>query len=926
MSFLSILYTTLISPLELIFELIYSIADRLVGNKGLSIIVLSITVNFLVLPLYKRADELQEEERKTQERMAPVITHLKKTFSGDERYMLLKTYYRQNHYSPIYALRSSASLILQIPFFIAAYNLLSGMQSLKGMPFGFISDLGKEDALFMIGSFPVNILPILMTLINIISGNVYTKGHPISEKIRVYGLALFFLILLYHSPSGLVFYWLLNNVFSLVKNIFYKLKDPKKILGILSTATGAGLLLLTWMAGSLNMRQKILLTLMGILLMLPLLSIVRKKDAPRKERLKDSKTFFSGAILMAFLTGLLIPIDVIAASPEEFINVRFPSDPSLYVLYPMCIAFGTWVLWGGILYSFLKERGKYYFSEGIWLICGISILDYLTAGTDRGSLSSNLQYVAFPVFKLSEYVINALEVIGLVIVFLIVFKKARGLVHSILIAGIVVVIGFSFVNLRSVRKTYRSFRNRYTYSEQAPSITLSKDGKNVIVVMLDRAVGPLVPFLIDEKPELKEKFDGFTYYPNTISYGSHTNFATPALFGGYEYTPSSLNERDTEIMADKHNEALKVMPVLFGENGYEVSIFDPPYAGYSEVPDLSIYSDYPDFHLYNTSGQFNFFEGSMSSEELADLITSIRNRNFFCYSLMKAAPVLLQDTFYDSGAYNDESSGTTGSDSDSPHSEGIVNASDFVQKKDKRNITAKGYEFDFMESYPELTHLSNMTSVKEGSSNTFLMMTNETPHSPCLLQKPDYVPARLVDNTAFDTDMAKRYTIGGKTLNLSSRSQKLHYHANMATLLRLGEWFDYLREIGVYDNTRIILVSDHGYGAGYFNMKCHDEDLSYYMPLLMVKDFDSTGFTVSEDFMTNADTPVIAVSDLISNPVNPFTGASINSEKKAGPQRIIFSDEWDISENNGTRFLPSDWFLFEGDPYDPECWKYLGDD
>lgn len=33
----------------------------------------------------------------------------------------------------------------------------------------------------------------------------------------------------------------------------------------------------------------------------------------------------------------------------------------------------------------------------------------------------------------------------------------------------------------------------------------------------------------------------------------------------------------------------------------------------------------------------------------------------------------------------------------------------------------------------------------------------------------------------------------------------------MAAMLRLGEWFDYLREEGVYDNTRIILVSDHGY-------------------------------------------------------------------------------------------------------------------
>ena len=926
MSFLSILYTSLIAPLELFFEVVFSISNRLIGNEGLSIIVLSITVNFLVLPLYKRADELQAEEREAREKMAPGVSHLKKTFTGDKRFMILQTFYRQNHYSPIYALRSSVSLLLQIPFFIAAYHLLSGMQSLKGISFGFISDLGKEDALFMIGSFPINILPILMTLINIISGFVYTKGHPISEKLRVYGLALFFLILLYHSPSGLVFYWLLNNVFSLMKNIFYKLKDPRKVLYIIAAAAGMALLLLTWTAGTLDMRKKILLSMLSLLLLLPFLSGTKKNDTPRKERPKDALVFFSGTILMSVLTGLLIPIDVIAASPEEFINVRFPSDPSLYVLYTMCIAFGMWTLWGGILYFFMKDRTKSYFSEGIWLICGISVIDYLTAGTDRGLLSQNLQYEEFPVFKLSEYLINSLVVIGLVIVFHFIFKRLRSIVRIILIAGIVAVIGLSAFSIRSVHNTYRSFRNRFTYSEQMPAITLSKNGQNVVVLMLDRALGPLVPYLLDEKPELKEQFDGFTYYPNTISYGGHTNLAAPALFGGYEYVPARLNKRDTEIMSVKHNEALKVMPVLFGENGYEVTIFDPPYAGYTEIPDLSIYDDYPDFRCYNTSSQFNFFEDTMDAEKLDDMVTSFRNRNFFCYSLMKISPVLLQDTFYDSGAYNDESSGATGSHSGSSGNDGLSNASDLIQKADDKNLTAKGYDYDFMQSYPELTHLSDMTYVKEGSANTFLMMTNDTTHSPCLLQEPDYVPARIVDNTAFDKDIDTRYTLGGRTLHMSEGVQKKHYHVNMASFLQLGEWFDYLREMGVYDNTRIILVSDHGYGAGFFDIKCHDEDVGFYMPLLMVKDFNAKGFTVSEDFMTNADTPVIATSDLISDPVNPFTGAPINSDKKAGPQLIISSDCWDVSGNNGTRFLPAYWFVFEGDPYDPESWKYLGID
>ena len=61
MNILTALYTLIISPLELLFENIFTIANRLIGNEGLSIIFLSLAVNFLVLPLYKRADELQAE-------------------------------------------------------------------------------------------------------------------------------------------------------------------------------------------------------------------------------------------------------------------------------------------------------------------------------------------------------------------------------------------------------------------------------------------------------------------------------------------------------------------------------------------------------------------------------------------------------------------------------------------------------------------------------------------------------------------------------------------------------------------------------------------------------------------------------------------------------------------------------------------------
>ena len=122
MSVFEILDTLLLRPLQLLFEVIYMVADRIIGNPGLSIIVLSLVMNFLVLPLYLRADAMQEEEKQTEMRLRKGVSHIKKTFKGDERMMMLQTYYRQNGYKPTYVLRGAVSLFLEIPFFIAAYR------------------------------------------------------------------------------------------------------------------------------------------------------------------------------------------------------------------------------------------------------------------------------------------------------------------------------------------------------------------------------------------------------------------------------------------------------------------------------------------------------------------------------------------------------------------------------------------------------------------------------------------------------------------------------------------------------------------------------------------------------------------------------------------------------------------------------------
>jgi hypothetical protein len=77
--------------------------------------------------------------------------------------------------------------------------------------------------------------------------------------------------------------------------------------------------------------------------------------------------------------------------------------------------------------------------------------------------------------------------------------------------------------------------------------------------------------------------------------------------------------------------------------------------------------------------------------------------------------------------------------------------------------------------------------------------------------------------------------------------------------------------------------------------------------------------------MTNGDTPSIATSGIIENPENPFTQNPINEDAKNGPQTVFYSDILHIEDNNGNTFLPGSWYSLDGDPHDPENWKYLGD-
>lgn len=913
MTVLEILDMIFIGPLKLCFEIIFSIANRMIGHPGLAIIVLSLVMNVLVLPLYKRADAMQEEARDIDAKLSKGVAHIKKTFSGDERMMILQTYYRQNNYRPTDALNGSVSLLLEIPFFMAAYQFLSNLEILNGVSLGPIQNLGAPDGLLVIGGITLNLLPILMTTVNVISSALYLKGFPLKTKVQLYGMALFFLVFLYTSPSCLVFYWTLNNVFSLVKTIFYKLKNPQRVLRLLLLIAGMGLFVFGAFYYDATLRRKLFVAGIGLLMQFPAwVAVLKTKVSLKILQVRSDysrKNFVMCGIFLVVFIGLLIPSTYIAASPQEYVDVSYFYNPILYIVRSLCLAAGFFLVWMGVFCWLASPKGKVIFEKLLWALCGVVLVNYMFFGTNLGVISSNLQYEGGMHFTHWEQVINIAAVCLVAFGMYLLSCKWSKNIGMILLTAIIALGGMSVKNIATIHTAISKIEEIQMQASEIPSLNLSKTEKNVVVLMLDRAMGEYIPYLFNEKPELEEKYDGFTYYSNTISFGGYTNFGTPALMGGYEYTPVEMNKRASEPLVDKHNEALLLMPTLFAENGYDVTLCDPVYANYQWTPDLTMFDEYKNIDAYITQGKFS--DPAIKAQTVAN-----NRRNFFVFSVMKSMPLVLQYMIYNDGRYNQVD---YGSQSVKYRNQEISSIS-----------TAEGMSAKFMNSYNVLASLPSITRSVDSDTGSFIFMTNDTTHEPMLLQKPEYVPTEFVDNTSYDRECADRFTVNGRTLEVNKEQQIIHYHTNMAAMLRIADWLDYLRKIDVYDNTRIILVSDHGRNLGQLEELIHGSglmDVEYYFPLLMIKDFDSHGFTTSDTFMTNADVPVMAVEGLINNPVNPFTGKLLNSNgKTAHDQFVICSRAWNVAENNGNTFLPARWASVKDNIWDKDNWTFFDEE
>ena len=127
------------------------------------------SVKILLLPLTVVAERLQEQVNATQARLQPGIDAIKAAYRGEERTRRTIALYREHGVHPLYTLKSLAGFMIQLPVFIAVFDMLAEDFDLQHVSFAWIQDLSRPDALARLPvcvpffGCDLNLLPFLMS-------------------------------------------------------------------------------------------------------------------------------------------------------------------------------------------------------------------------------------------------------------------------------------------------------------------------------------------------------------------------------------------------------------------------------------------------------------------------------------------------------------------------------------------------------------------------------------------------------------------------------------------------------------------------------------------------------------------------------------------------------------------------------------------
>jgi len=200
----------------------------LLGNYGWAIVLLTFIIRIPFIPLVNKT---QKSMKKMQE-LQPKMAEIREKYKKDPQRMQRETMdlYKKHKVNP---LGGCLPILLQLPIFIALYQILLTAIELRQAPFMlWIKDLSEPDTLFghlpqwlpLIGGFAIGPLPLLMGASMVVQQKMTpTSMDPMQNKIMML-LPIVFTFIFLNFASGLVLYWFMNNILSIAQQFYVNKK------------------------------------------------------------------------------------------------------------------------------------------------------------------------------------------------------------------------------------------------------------------------------------------------------------------------------------------------------------------------------------------------------------------------------------------------------------------------------------------------------------------------------------------------------------------------------------------------------------------------------------------------------------------------------------------------------------------------------
>jgi len=181
---------------------------RYVGNYGIAIIIITIILKALFFPLTHKSYKSMKGMQKIQ----PEMAKLREKYKNDRDAMnkAVMELYRDHKVNP---LGGCLPMVVQIPVFFALYKALMFSIELRHAPFYFwITDLADKD--------PYYVTPVIMGITMFVQQKMTpSQMDPVQQKMML-ALPVVFTFMFLSFPSGLVLYWLVNNVLTIGQQMY----------------------------------------------------------------------------------------------------------------------------------------------------------------------------------------------------------------------------------------------------------------------------------------------------------------------------------------------------------------------------------------------------------------------------------------------------------------------------------------------------------------------------------------------------------------------------------------------------------------------------------------------------------------------------------------------------------------------------------